>query len=143
MWTSYWKKCVENWEPSLSKISCPGTTTHLICHPWDPLVFVAEIFPVPCLPHCRLCSFPCIPLLISLRLQCLAPYEIFIFSIPLVCGSGSLLQSSEGNLNLLNTCTVGLCLDSISSSWKKELQEDALGPLCCLLGTHSSLGGQQ
>lgn len=118
MWTSYWKMWVENWEPSRTKTSCPGITTNLICHPWDPLVLMAEVFPIPCLPHCRLCSFPCISLLISLRLQCLSHYEIFIFSIPLAYGSGSLLQSFERNLNLLNTSTVGLCLGSIISGWR-------------------------
>lgn len=109
---------LENWEPSRTKTPCPGITTHLICHPWDPSVLMAEIFPVPLLPHCRLCSFPCISLLISLRLQCLSHYEIFIFSIPLAYGSGSLLQSFEGNLNLLNTSTVGLCLGSIIPGWE-------------------------
>lgn len=79
---------------------------------------MAEVFPIPRLPHCRLCSFPCISLLISLRLQCLSHYEIFIFSIPLAYGSGSLLQSFERNLNLLNTSTVGLCLGSIIGDWR-------------------------
>lgn len=119
MWTSYWKICGENQEPSQPKTSSLGITAPLICPPWDPLVLVAEIFPVPRLPHCRLCSFPCISLLISLRLQCLSHYEIFIFSIPLADGSGSFLQSFEGNLNLLNTSAVGLCLGSIISGWKK------------------------